>query len=64
MAKNIYELAETFVAEVIMDSDVDFGLVSDTGTVENLIENGYTIGAIVDGKVPHNVVLDNIAWLD
>lgn len=59
-----FEIAESVVAEIIMDSDVDFGLVSDTGTVENLIENGYTIGAIVDGKVPHNVVLDNIAWLN
>lgn len=64
MDDNLYAAAEQVVAEVVMDSDVDFGLISDSGTVDNLMENGYPISMIADGNVPHNVVLDHIIWLN
>lgn len=64
MASNLFSQAEQIVAEIVMDSDVDFGLISDTGTVDNLVENGYSLRTIAAGDIPHNVVLDNIAWLD
>lgn len=59
-----YSAAEQVVADVVMDSDVDFGLISDTGTVDNLVESGYSLREIASGNIPHNVILDHLIWLN
>lgn len=58
------DIAEQAVFDLCERHGVDFSQVSDTGTVENLMENhGYSYGDIANGEVAKEHFLDSICWL-
>lgn len=57
------EQAEQRVFDKLQSAYIDTALVSDTGTVENLMNDGWTPSEIVAGKADI-YISDNIAWLD
>lgn len=59
----MFEQAEDFIYNFLADEGQDTERISDTGTVENLREEGFTLEDIFSGRVPGPTILDNIAWL-
>lgn len=59
----MFEQAEDYVYKIVASEGIDTERISDTGTVENLREEGYTLEDISEGRVPTPTVLDNIVFL-
>lgn len=59
----MFEQAEGYVYNFLDLHGIDTEEISDTGTVENICERGYTLEDIYEGRVPSLVILDSIAWL-
>lgn len=59
----IMEQAEAYVWDYMQAEDINTERMSDTGTVENLMNDGWTPSEIVAGKAD-NFILDNICWID
>jgi len=59
----VYENAEDFIYNFLADNGQDTERISDTGTVDNLREKGFTLEDISKGRVPDQTILDNIVWL-
>lgn len=57
------EQAEIYVYDFLDNNGVDTEEISDTGTVENLLDCGFSITQISEGRVPAHTILDNISWL-
>lgn len=57
------EQAEWHVWNFLRDSGSDTREISDTGTVDNLVNDGWTPSEIVAGKAD-DFILDNICWLN
>lgn len=53
------EDAEWGVWKMSQDFGLDFSTISDTGTVENLLEEGYNLDEIADCDVSEEDFLDN-----
>lgn len=56
--------AEAMVYDMLDSAGINTELISDTVTVENLLDEGYTLTMIAEGMVNRQQLLDNIAWLD
>lgn len=59
---DIIEQAAAHVFEFLVEYGFATSLVSDTGTVDNLMNDGWTPTEIVKGKAD-DYILDNMAWL-
>lgn len=59
----MFEQAEDFIYRAVAAAGTDTERFSDTGTVENLREEGFTLEDISEGRVPTSTILDNIVWL-
>ena len=59
----MFEQAEDFIYRAVAAEGVDTERISDTGTVENLREEGYTLEDISAGRVTTSTILANIVWL-
>lgn len=57
------EWAEDHVRYFLIAAAIDTEQVSVTGTVENIVERGYTPKDIYEKRVPSLVILDSISWL-
>lgn len=57
------ESAEWGVWSMCENFGLDFSTISDTGTVENLLEAGYTLDEIADCDVPKKDLIDNASPL-
>ena len=58
------EDAEWGVWKMCGDFGVDFATISDTGTVDNLLDVGYTLDEIADRDVSEEDFLDNVYPID
>ena len=59
----MFEQAEDFIYNFLDTHGIDTERISDTGTVDNLREEGFTLEDISKGRVPDQTILDNIVWL-
>lgn len=57
------EQAQFFIYDFLDAHGIDTERISDTGTVENIVDRGYSVEDVANGKVPSLVILDNISWL-
>lgn len=59
---DIREAAEQYVWDFMDAHNIPTERVSDTGTVDNLLNDGWTFTEIING-VANRFILDNICWL-
>lgn len=59
---NYIEDAEQYVWDYVARCGVDTEEISDTGTLSNLMNDGWTPTEITEGKADR-FIMDNICWL-
>lgn len=58
----IIEKAEDYIWLYLNDGGVDTTYISTTGTLDNLMNDGWTPTEIIAGKAD-GFILDNISWI-